>query len=263
MAFQYLNDLHCHTVLSACCRDPRMTPENIAGFAKEQGYRELCFTDHTWSASVPGASNWYAPQTVEHVLKSLPLPSLADTRVCFGCEAEYLGGDVLSLTRQDLAQFSFVAIPVNHMHMKGFVRPEGIAGEETMASLVVKRLSQLSDLDLPWEKVGIAHLTCPLMYAEGDAADVVMQMDRDALKFIFQKLASRGAGIELNAHAFPNWKSRREAYLLPYRLARDAGCRFYCASDAHSFAELNGVSVVLPDIISALELTDEMQYHIP
>jgi hypothetical protein len=67
----------------------------------------------------------------------------------------------------------------------------------------------------------------------------------------------------LNAHAFSNWQSRKEEYLLLYELARDAGCRFYCSSDAHSFDELQGVLQVLSDIISELELTDEAQYHIP
>lgn len=83
-----LNDLHCHSSLSACCADKRMTPERILRHAEEAGYETICLTDHLWDSAVPGASGWYAPQNIEHVRAALPLPQAPSCHFYFGCETE-------------------------------------------------------------------------------------------------------------------------------------------------------------------------------
>lgn len=40
------HDLHCHTILSACCHDERQTPANMLAVAEAHGYSTLCLTDH-------------------------------------------------------------------------------------------------------------------------------------------------------------------------------------------------------------------------
>ena len=72
-----------------------------------------------------------------------------------------------------------------------------------------------------------------------------------------------GAGIELNASCFEGWGDQQEEMLLMYRIAKEAGCQFYCCSDAHTVAVLGSVSRVLPGVIRLLGLTSEHQYHIP
>jgi len=239
-----------------------MTVATIATFAASYGYRELCFTDHLWSALVKGASDWYRPQDIAHVLQSKPLPVIPGLSSFLGCEAEYLGGDKLSLTRAEFDLFDFVTIPVNHMHMRAFVRPEGVFDTRDMAVLVLSRLRSLLRLDLPWGKIGIAHLSCPTTFDEGSTADVLAAMDRSALTDVFQALAQKGAGIELNARAFVEWNNRKDAYLAFYAAAAEAGCRFYTASDAHDVDSLCGVQAVLPEVIEALGLAEFQKYHI-
>lgn len=120
-----LNDLHCHSSLSACCADKRMTPERILRHAEEAGYETICLTDHLWDSAVPGASGWYAPQNIEHVRAALPLPQAPSCHFYFGCETELPVNGVPALSREHFDLFDFVVIPVNHMHMAGLVRAGG------------------------------------------------------------------------------------------------------------------------------------------
>jgi histidinol phosphatase-like PHP family hydrolase len=154
-----IHDLHQHSVLSACCHDRDMTPERLLANAIEEGYDTICITDHAWDARVPGASKWYAPQTVEHILQSLPLPSSGDIRFCFGCETEYCGGNKPGLNKTSYELFDFIVIPINHFHMIDFVRPSAINTPELITNLFLTRLEELQQLDLPWNKIGIPHLT--------------------------------------------------------------------------------------------------------
>ena len=257
-----INDLHCHSTLSSCCKDAGMTPEAIYAHALAAGYSALCLTDHLWDAAVPGASGWYAPQDIEHVRRALPLPQ-GPLRFRFGCETELPANGEPALAPEHFALFDFVVIPVNHMHMKGLVRPAGVDTPKKMARLVEDRLERLLERDLPFEKIGLAHLTGSLMFAEGSVADVVAEMNEGRLLRIFKGYAEAGAGIELNASCFEGWEGREEEMLKVYRAAREAGCKFYGCSDAHAVAELDSVPRVLPDVIRSLGLTEAHQYQIP
>lgn len=253
------HDLHLHSTLSSCCHDDRMTPERIADAAASLGITEVCLTDHLWDDAVPGASNWYAPQNIAHVRQNEQAARALGLR--FGCETEYCGGDKLGLAPEHFELFDFVVIPLNHMHMEGFVRPAGLRGAPAMAELIVMRLEQLTRLPIPFEKVGIAHLTTGLMFREGDVDDVLCLLDEARLLRVFDFFAKRGAGIELNVGSFLRWRARPEDRLRVYRLAKKAGCLFYCASDAHQLDHLD-VPKVLPDVIEALDIRDGERYLI-
>lgn len=258
-----LNDLHCHSTLSSCCSDPAMTPQAILEYAERNNYSALCLTDHLWDPAVSGASKWYAPQDIEHVRSVLPLPQGKRLRFRFGCETELPFNGIPALAREHYDLFDFVVIPVNHMHMKGLVRPVGVDTPAKMADFVEDRLERLLELDLPFSKIGIAHLTGRLMYAEGSVADVVACMHEARLLRIFEGYAQAGAGIELNASCFGDWGDRQEEMLLMYRIAKEAGCVFYGCSDAHAVPELECVVQQLPNVIQMLGLTSNDQYHIP
>ena len=75
MKFIVDHDLHIHSQLSSCSSDPRQTKERILQYAKENGLKKICLTDHFWDSKVPGASFWYKPQDFAHIEQSLPLPS--------------------------------------------------------------------------------------------------------------------------------------------------------------------------------------------
>lgn len=262
--FSLLHDIHCHSYLSVCSSDPACTAEAVFRQAQEWGYDTLCLTDHLWDDDVPGASDFYAPQNIEHVLSAKPYArSEGGMRCLLGCETEYVGGGKLGLTREHFDLFDFVVIPPNHMHMKGFVRPEGVVTAAQMAELYTSRLEEISALDIPMEKVGIAHPNCSLLFAEGRVTDVIRLMDEDRLQNVFATFARRGAGIELNAFDFSEMNVDADACLRLYRIAKQNGCRFYAASDGHSLPEYEGVRKNLPAVVEALGLTEADRYLIP
>lgn len=261
--FSIKHDLHCHTRLSSCCGDMALTARAAFEIAGKLGYDVMCLTDHMWDSDVPGASEWYAPQNIAHVLAARAEPGVEGVRCMVGCETEYVGGGRLGLAREHFDLFDFVVIPPNHMHMKGFVRPDGVVSEADMAELFTCRLEEISELDIPMEKVGIAHLTCNLLYAEGCVTDVIRLMDERRLARVFDEFARRGAGIELNAKAFGSMRSDPENTLKLYRMAKRSGCRFYCASDAHASASHGNIAELLPEVVAALELDADDMYRVP
>jgi len=262
MSFAHLEDIHCHSVLSSCSGDPAMTPQAILEHAEKHEYRMVCLTDHLWDAAIPGSSNWYAPQDIEHVMQSCPLPQ-GKVPFFFGCETELPANGIPALAKDHFDLFDFVVIPPNHMHMNGLVRPDGIDTPQKMARLIEDRLENLLAQDLPFEKIGIAHLNCNLMFKEGSALDVAAAMDESRLLRIFENYAKAGAGIELNGYDFNELDARPEDTLRTFRIAKAAGCKFYCSSDAHHPDTLNRVPDVLPRVIDALGLTEEDRYAIP
>ncbi len=262
-AFLCDHDYHVHTSLSTCCADPAMSARGIAEYAVRAGYSGVCYTDHLWDGDVPGVSEWYAPQDLPHVKRLLPLPTGLPLALRFGCEVEYMGGDRLTLTRPHFDEFDLVSVPLTHMHSKGYVRPLSVVTERQMASLLTERLEQLAALDLPFEKIGLSHLTDPSLFFEGCVADVMALLDEERFLRAMDKYAARGTGVELNASAFPAWQARPEDWLRPYRLAKKAGCKFYCGSDAHHPDALPGVTTALPAVAEALGLTDTDRYQIP
>ena len=261
MRFPIDHDLHCHTRLSLCSLDDAQMPETILAFAKAHGYTTQCVTDHLWDEAVPCESSFYRPQNIPHVSQSLPLPKDEQVRMVFGCETEYCGGDRLALSPQNYDKFDFIVIPPNHYHFKGLVRPRECDSEEKIALLLLSRLEELSRLDLPWRKVGIAHITVNLVFAEGDQYKVYRLVDGKRFYEVMKRFASLGAGIEINLSCFKDdWREHEEDVLRLYRLAAEAGCKFYLASDAHHPDEMKVVPERAPCVLEKLGLTKEEQF---
>lgn len=257
------HDIHVHTRLSSCCHDECMTAQAILDHAVSHNYDTICITDHCWDAAAPGASGWYAPQTIKHVFSAGPLPKADGVRVCMGVETEYCGGTKLGLSRAAFDRFDFVVIPPNHFHMENFVRPAEITTPEAIAELFLTRLEQLQQLDLPWRKIGIAHFSCGLLNRSGTVTEVFRHMPEERLDKIFRVFAERGTGIELSACSFPNEAPEDFAEIMrPYHIAREAGCKFYFSSDAHAVENLE-IDAPLAPVIADLRLTEDMLYRIP
>ena len=129
MKFTYDHDLHIHSQISSCSQHPEQTAENILAYAKKNGLKTLCLTDHYWDERVEGPSSWYAPQNTAHIKNALPLPKADGIRFLFGCETEMRADMTLGISRERFDEFDFVIIPTTHMHMKEFTVPEEAAGK--------------------------------------------------------------------------------------------------------------------------------------
>ena len=119
-------EMHTHTFLSACCHEEAATGAAFVKKAQEEGIQVLGISNHCWDDRMPGASSWYAPQTVEWCLKikdELP-EDTGDVKVFVGIESEYKGmTDELGISAEGAVQFDYVLIPHTHMHMVNFVIP--------------------------------------------------------------------------------------------------------------------------------------------
>ena len=234
-------DFHIHTRLSSCSGDPRQTPENIRTKAEELSLEQICLTDHFWDATIPGASDWYKPQNLEHIRKALSdLPRTnSDTTIFFGCETEYAGGNRIGISRQVAMELDFVLIPISHFHMTGFVRPAGVNSAEEVANLWISRYRELLELDLPWDRVGLAHvLDCCIGDLETEFLEHIM---RKPVGELFTETAARGTTVEINGGSLFDGRAaamNREMYML----MRECGCRFTLGSDAHQLDRMNKIN---------------------
>ncbi len=265
MKYRIDHDYHIHSQLSLCSNDPEQNPERILRYAVENGYKKLCLTDHYWDEAVPGASDWYRKQDTPHIEQALPLPQAEGVQFLFGAETDMDKYCTVGVSDKMLEKLDFIVIPTTHLHMNGFtIDPEDDALDRR-AALYVERLDKLLSMDLPFEKIGVAHLTCPLAARRqvGDSLTVLDMLDLiedDTFRELFSRMAKLGTGFELNFSLTPYQGADRERVLRPYRIARDVGCKFYIGSDAHHPAGLDGAMKRFTEIVDALDLQEEDKF---
>ena len=264
--FKIDHDYHIHSKLSSCSGDREQNAERILKYALDNGFGEICVTDHFWdSEKVPCTIPWYERQDLRHVSEILPLPQAEGVKFMFGCETELDSNLTLGISPESYDKFDFIIIPTTHLHMNGY---DNVTSIEDRAKVYVERLDAVLDMDLPFHKVGIAHLTCPLMAynRKTDPMEHIKIVDAisDAeLTRVFTKLAERGAGFELNTD-FSRYTEPQylEGALRPYRIGKACGCKFYLGSDAHHPAGLDDAMRRFDEMVTLLDLkeTDRFQY---
>ena len=227
------HDLHIHTSLSLCSQDAEQTPARICAYAQKNELSTVCLTDHFWDDGVEGASVWYQKSNYARIKESLSYTPPRDVKLLFGCETEMDKSFRLGISEKRLASFDFIVVPTTHLHMTGFTIEEKDSAVERRAELYVKRLDALLSYDLPFEKIGIAHLTSPLIDVRGGHLQVLNRIEDEVFKELFARIAQKGAGVELSFNASAYTAEDLEAVLRPYRIAMAQGCRFYFGSDAH------------------------------
>ena len=254
------HDVHVHTFLSSCSKDPEAVPARMLARAAECGLRTIGFSDHMWDAAVPGASNWYRPQDFGHIMRireEMP----ADThgvRVLVGCETEYVGGGRVGISPEVAAQLDFVLVPHSHFHMEGFVRPAEVTTSQGIAELLQQRFAEAIELDVA---TGIAHPFLSCVFPE--RTDEILGAVQDAqCADLFGRAAERGVSIEITTGAFPSLNGGEtegrhdETFLRVYSLALDAGCLFHLASDTHTLEGMGRVRNLAP-FVQQIGLTPE------
>ena len=261
MKMKFDHDYHIHSTISACCSDERQTKDRILQYAEDLGLKKICVTDHLWDNAVDGASQWYAPQDVESLCKILPLPKSDKCEFVFGCECELDKNLTLSLHKKNFDKFGFIIIPTTHMHMKGFTAvEEDYDYPERFALHWVRRFRAVLDMNLPFNRVGIAHLTCNCLAPKPHYLDVLQMIPDSEMIALFEKASKVGAGIELNFEDMKFSDDEADIVLRPYRIAKKCGCKFYFGSDAHKPDVFDEVSGVFERAVDLLGLTEEDKF---
>lgn len=251
-------DLHVHSHLSACSGNPEQTTQRLLRYAEENALKTICITDHFWDEKVEGASEWYLPQDYAHISSSKPLPQSDKVRFLFGCETELNRFLTLGVSKERYDEFDFIVIPTTHFHMKDYTLfAEEIIDAKSRANAWVKRLDAVLNMDLPFHKVGIAHLTCGLIApTREEYLEVLKLISETEMQRLFKRAAELCVGIELNVSDMRFSKEEMDIVLRPYRIAKECGCKFYCGSDAHHPKTLDIAKGVLERAVNLLGLTE-------
>ena len=259
MKFIIDHDLHLHSQLSFCSGHPEQTSATLLNYAREQGLRHICVTDHFWDENVPGASEWYRPQNFPHISQILPLPNADGVTFHFGCETDFDKFKTLGIRLETIDKMDFVIVPTSHLHMSGFTIDPADSSVTRRAALYMERNHALLDMDLPFTKMGLAHFTCCLLDrgCEGSRDDIMDAITDAQYAEFFERLATCGMGLEINTSLSD---STNQSALRPYRIARACGCKFYLGSDAHTPEELLGAHARFAAMVDALDLTEDDKF---
>ena len=264
MRFVVDHDYHIHSFISKCCVDERQTAGAILDYAKNNNFKKICITDHMWDSAVPGVSNWYTGQDFDHIAKILPLPQDENVKFYFGAETEIDKYFNLGATKEVIDKLDFLVVPTTHMHMKGFTVPRDCTNHDVRAQIWCDRFSAFLNMDLPWHKIGLAHITCNLISYDNsgaNTADILKRVNDDYYHYLFNKCARLGLGIELNFYSFSYSDEDLKAILYPYQVAKEEGCKFYLGSDAHCIEQLSEAKKNFEHIVDLLDLKEDDKFH--
>ncbi|MBR2466168.1 MAG: hypothetical protein IKB38_04475 [Clostridia bacterium] len=264
MKYKFDHDLHIHSHLSLCSDDPEQSAENILNYAKRYSLSTVCVTDHFWDSSVDGASDWYSGQNFEHIKKILPLPKDDGTRFLFGCETEMNRFGTVGIFRELYDEFDFVIIPTTHFHMRGYtLTDEELESPKSRAEAWVRRFDTLLSLDIPFEKVGVAHLICAFIGMTKDTVhETVAAIPESEMYRLFKRSAEVGVGIELNASDMRSAMKCPEILMKPFVIAKECGCKFYLGTDAHHPKAFDIAKGTFEWAIDCLELKESDKFII-
>ena len=264
-------DYHIHSSRSLCSGDETWVPERILQQAEESGLTDICLTDHHWDEKVPlldtAPDDFYRIQNWDHIRTVLPLPQSDKVRFHFGCEIDMDMNYNIGMSKESMDRFEFIIIPTTHLHMMGLTIDEKHDSTEGRAKVYVERLDALLDKDLPWHKIGIAHITSALIgknHRQNFAhhLEILDSIPDETFERIFKKIAELGAGVELNIF-FPKYSEEQlDSVMRPYIIAKKMGCKFYCGSDAHRLKEMAAsFDRKFKPVVEYLELTEDDKFN--
>lgn len=264
MRYQIDHDLHIHSFLSTCSRNSAQTTKRILQYARDFNLNTICLTDHFWDETVAGASRWYQIQDYFHVQTAKPLPQAEGIRFLFGCETDLDRRFTLGISPERCRDFDFIIIPTTHLHMKNFTIEEKDFSVARRAALWVDRLDAVLEMDLPFHKIGIAHLTTTLIDTSSreNYLAVLNRLPEAELRRLFEAAARRGCGIEINVETSQLVDEEFPSVLRIYRIAKECGCLFYVGGDAHTPNGFLPALASAKKTVEALDLTEADKFRL-
>lgn len=254
------HDFHIHSTVSLCCRDEKQTPEAILNYAKENGFKKICLTNHFWDEKVKSEAEWIDGHDFSHVSSVLPLPKDDNVEFLFGCETDMDFNNILGVSEERFDVFDFIIVSTTHLHLDGNTVRTKIATPEEAAYHWIDKIENLLAKDLPFGKIGIAHLTSGHIFKNrtGEALSLITD---DTLYSVFSECSRKGAGIELNIKTIDMTEEQKDVFLRPYFIAKECGCKFYLGSDSHKTSALASAKENFEDVIKQLGLKESDKFR--
>jgi len=259
--YQIDHNFHIHTHLSICSNDPEQEIDNIAKKCIELGYKDICITDHMFDDSFDHNIKFYKNQNFKHILIDLPYKKYDGINIHFGAECDLDKDGILGITKEQIEKCEFLIIPINHFHLT--IDPFMKLSDEERAKKYIERIKQVLNMDLPFKKIGLAHLTCSLIKS-GNFRDHVKIYDLisdEELHRIFKKTKEKGLGIEINIHLFSYLENEYESILRIYRIALEEGNKFYLGGDEHHISDFERRYNENKKVVSMLGLKEKDKFR--
>jgi len=255
------HDFHIHSTVSRCCKDPGQTPDRILRYAEENGFNKICLKNHFWDEKVESEAEWIEEHGYSYLTSVLPLPESEGINFLFGAELDMDYNGMLGISEEILSELDFVTVATTHMHLDGNTVREKIKTPEEGAEIWLEKIRTLLKKDLPFHKMGIAHITTGHILKEKTPEVIKLLTDED-LYNVFTACAAKGLGIELNTKTIFNSEEEKEILLRPYFIAKDCGCKFYLGSDSHKTSALDTAKENFERIITLLDLEEKHKFKL-
>ena len=253
------HDFHIHSTVSLCCHDENQTPDAILNYAKENGYNKICLTNHFWDEDVKSEAEWRSEHYFSELSSVLPLPQAENIKFLFGCETDMDFNNILGISEKRIDEFDFIIVSTTHLHLSGHTVKNEIKTPEEAAYHWVNKIESLMSKNLPFNKIGIAHLTSGHIL-KNRTAEVLSLISDSTFRSVFSECSRKGAGIELNLNIKNMTDEQKEIILHPYFIAKDCGCKFYLGSDSHKVSALACAKENFEDIITQLDLKESDKF---
>lgn len=255
-------DLHVHTNLSECARRDAF-PEAYIGIATEKKQTVLGFSDHCWAAGVEGASPWYKKQPYTRLierkayLKRYLAEHPTDVRVLVGAEGEF-ANFLLGIDDEAAAIADYIIVPHDHVHMKGFVIPDGYNASQVAKYLLdsFEALCKHPRRDL---FMALCHPMIPCCQPWEYKNEVYSHITDRQLEDALHAAKEAGLWVELNLSEFvsvPEQEWQNYEYTRFFRAAKSVGNILCWGSDSHSHDAYAARIDIAPRIMKLLGLEE-------
>ncbi|MBQ6819016.1 MAG: hypothetical protein IJP35_05365 [Clostridia bacterium] len=253
MKFAIDHDLHNHSLISPCSRDDRQTKEAILTYALTNGFHLVGLSDHLW------------PDTRDIIWPYLEqLPQSKTCRFLKGAEVDMDMNFELLLHEDELPNVDYYILALTHVHLIGCVTDANkpLLTVEDTANYMKARIRKALSMDLPFERVGLAHITWISQPAGHNITECLALFSDEEWEDIFGKVAKLGMGVELNIRPADYSEEHLPKVLRPYQIAKKMGCKFYLGGDAHHPEDFRQNRYEkFQSIVDLLELTEDDKWE--
>ena len=228
-----LYDLHCHSKLSLCAS----RESEISGFlecGEKDGLVCVGISDHAWDKGLGRPIDFYEAQPYEKLFER-ERPVTKNVKVVFGAEGEYAQG-LLGIRRSTAEKLDYLIVPHSHIHMNGFVLPEGVNDERSVGRYMFNSFVSLLHHPDSDRIFGVAHPFWPCGRKFEQTEAILSAITDEEFIYCGFLAKEKNVFLEMNMSctaSIPLEKFASSQYGRFFRLAKQGGAEFFMGSDNH------------------------------
>ena len=249
--FRY--DYHIHTKLSPNA-DKKLKIQKIIEYEEKKEMGTIGFADYCYGYG-------YDINLIKSVRKEVS-DCNSSINTFLGIEASMLDYHVPSINVRLAAAFDYVLMAPNHYYLRNVARPDSLDNPKMVAIHEIYMFEAAVNCPLT-DAVVHPFLLSPLVFKMSAkdlsefSRDVMNNIDDKRLAYALDTAAHREIAVELS----PKFILYNQKHLIEfYRFCLERGVKLLIGSDAHSFKELDGLSL-LDSIVAELNISERNLWH--